>query len=314
MKIIEAQIKKIIDFSNTLSIKDFNNFYSLLCSMNFSEEELEIIQEEYATRNLGIKMDISKTDWVSLFYTNEINRLNRIIQNDDALLKLGGIKALFYGKTGTGKTSLVKKVVDENPNITFEDINFTSLVSSKMGQTQINIINLANKLNESENKKIVFLDEIDSIVSNRITSDLGEHSRIVATFIKFLDILQPNVIFFAATNLVEIIDDAIKRRFNVQLHIEEINFDDLFKVLEHEKIFITKKRQEWLKRHLLNNNFNFGEIKNFKDHLLIEKLNGNEEEEWFIFVEYFLDRFQFDLDNESVRNERKLKKILEGFK
>jgi len=198
--------------------------------------------------------------------------VNYILQNDNLINKIGGVKILFYGPTGTGKTTIVNEIIQINSNIKYKIINFTNLVSSKMGQTQINLINLAEELNQEKEKMIIFLDELDSIVTSRQNSDLGEHSRIIATFIKFLDILSNQIIFISATNLINNIDDAILRRFTIKFDTKLFDLEKFLYFLKQDKFLISKQRENFLKNHLVENDkFSFSDMKIYIDTYNLDK-------------------------------------------
>jgi len=188
--------------------------------------------------------------------------------------KIKGIKIFIYGKTGTGKTTLVNEIIKNNKNYTFEKIDFTNIVSSKMGQTQINLMSLANNLNSLNKKIIIFLDELDSLVTNRANiNELGEHLRIVGTFIKFMDELNDNIVFIAATNLKDRIDEAIIRRFNMILESKTITLDQMDNLLKKETDFnITTNEINILKANIIDNNFTFADTSNYISKYNLDKM------------------------------------------
>jgi len=144
----------------------------------------------------------------------------------------GRFGILFYGPPGTGKTMLAKAAANEWGSAdSFFHIGGPEIVSKYYGESERQIrevFNAAKKKGEKneEEKKgepaVVFIDEIDSVVPRRDRADETER-RIVAQLLSELDGLEDrgNIIVIGATNLIEVIDPAVRRpgRFD-----EEIEF------------------------------------------------------------------------------------------
>lgn len=158
-------------------------------------------------------------------------------------LNAGINKFLFYGSPGTGKTETVKqiaRILDRNLYIA----DFSSLIDSKLGQTQKNIVSFFEEINScnSLDKIIVLFDEIDSIILDRTNSnDLREMGRATSTFLKELDNLNENAIIFATTNLYSHFDKAILRRFDAKVSFDRYSLEDLKEIAEEMVKFYEKK-------------------------------------------------------------------------
>lgn len=306
--------KQTEEFVKSLNTKQFNEFSDIFHSV-YSDNDFLKIQRFFSTKNISfaphdtIYNDASLKLWVNNFYKEEISKVNLIIRSDEIMNKLNGLKILVSGPTGTGKTSLIKRIIEINKDIHFEDIEFTNLISSKMGQTQINLMMTAHRLNELNRKTIVFIDEIDSIITNRLNSDLGEHSRIVATFLKFLDKLDSKIIIIMATNFRDSIDSAILRRMSLEILTTYLDFDKFIDILLKEEIPITTQSANFLKKNIIEkeNNFSFSDVSSFLNHLYIENtMNINGVKPWLLIAKEFCNKFTLNKEDLSERKIREL--------
>lgn len=146
--------------------------------------------------------------------------------------KIGVNKFLFEGAPGTGKTEaakLIAKVLNKNLYI----VNFSELVDSHLGQTQKNIGKLFEDINDFvfSNKNIVLFDEIDSIAIDRINSnDVREMGRATSAMLKGLDTLRDDVVIIATTNLFNVFDKALVRRFDAIINFNRYSREDLIDI------------------------------------------------------------------------------------
>lgn len=128
-------------------------------------------------------------------------------------------KILLHGETGNGKTTIAKKIAVLT-GLPFIEINSDSVLDSHLGSTGKNVNSI---FNEIKMPCVVFWDEIDSIAKKRggdKANSAGGHEgdRIVNSMLVNIDRLNEDVIFIAATNREDILDDAFKRR--IDLHVE----------------------------------------------------------------------------------------------
>ena len=143
-------------------------------------------------------------------------------------------KFLFKGKPGTGKTEAVKHLARILERDLFS-VDFSSIIDSKLGQTQKNITLLFNELNSFSfpDKLIVLFDEIDAIALDRTNSnDLREMGRATSTILRELDKLDDRIVLVATTNLYEHFDKALIRRFDSVIDFDRYSIEDLYKVAE----------------------------------------------------------------------------------
>jgi SpoVK/Ycf46/Vps4 family AAA+-type ATPase len=127
-------------------------------------------------------------------------------------------KLLFHGPSGCGKT-LASYVVAGELNKPMVVVNLGAIVSSKLGETSKNLAKIFRKAAQED--CIIFIDEFDSLGKVRdYNQDHGEMKRVVNTILQLFDYLPQSSIVIAATNQVSMIDEALLRRFDVNLQFE----------------------------------------------------------------------------------------------
>jgi SpoVK/Ycf46/Vps4 family AAA+-type ATPase len=127
-------------------------------------------------------------------------------------------KILFYGPSGCGKTLASYVVAGELEKLMYV-INLGAVVSSKLGETSKNISTIFKKAATEDS--IIFLDEFDSLGKIRdYNQDHGEMKRVVNTILQLFDYLPQETIVIAATNQINMIDEAMMRRFDLKLKLE----------------------------------------------------------------------------------------------
>ncbi len=135
----------------------------------------------------------------------------------NAISKNAGInRFLFQGDPGTGKTETAKRLAKMLERELFV-VDFSAVIDSRLGQTQKNIVQLFDEINNYRDKtKVIFLfDEIDALAMDRTNAnDLREMGRATSTFLRCMDTLSSEAVLLATTNLFNYLDSAIKRRFD----------------------------------------------------------------------------------------------------
>ncbi len=188
-------------------------------------------------------------------YLNKVNfssaplPLPEIIEKDvigiiNSITKNVGVnKFLFYGKPGTGKTETVKQI-SRILNRDLYMVNFSTIIDSKLGQTQKNIVELFKEINNclALDKIIIMFDELDALVLDRTNlNDLREMGRATSTFLKELDSLNEHAVIVGTTNLYSYFDKAILRRFDYKVSFDRYSIDDLKEIGESIFYFYCKK-------------------------------------------------------------------------
>jgi AAA+ superfamily predicted ATPase len=130
----------------------------------------------------------------------------------------GGLKVLFSGDSGTGKT-LAAEVVAAELSLPMLKIDLARVVSKWVGETEKNLE--AAFLEAEESHSILFFDEADALFGKRRSGDSGSgverYSNLeVAYLLQRLED-HPGLVILA-TNLRDEIDPAFVRRFHAILH------------------------------------------------------------------------------------------------
>jgi AAA+ superfamily predicted ATPase len=128
-------------------------------------------------------------------------------------------KILLHGPSGCGKT-LASYVIAGELKKTMVVVNLGAIVSAKLGETSKNLAKIFRKAATED--CIIFIDEFDSLGKVRdYSQDHGEMKRVVNTILQLFDYLPQTSIVIAATNQVDMIDDALLRRFDLNLEFEK---------------------------------------------------------------------------------------------
>lgn len=125
-------------------------------------------------------------------------------------------KILMYGKTGCGKTMTAKAIADHLNKPIFI-VNLATIVSSKLGETARNVHSVFKEANYENS--VLFFDEFDSLGQTRDLDqkDSSEMKRVVNALLQLIDNFPKNSILIAATNQIQMIDEALVRRFQLKL-------------------------------------------------------------------------------------------------
>ncbi|MDH5806721.1 MAG: AAA family ATPase [Candidatus Methanomethylicaceae archaeon] len=214
------------------------SFFKRLAIKRFSSEDLKVLvtiddfkmvarelrgyteqekSDEVMSSVLRIKPSVSYKDIGGLFGIKE--KLFKIISlslSPELASKLSWVPPkgfLLWGEPGCGKTYLSKAIAKENDAAFFYVPAAQLLINAKwVGEPEKNVRDLF-ALARKYAPSIIFFDEFDVIAGKRKGDPISD--RLTAQILTELDGLQPleNVIVIAATNRLEMIDEAIINRF-----------------------------------------------------------------------------------------------------
>lgn len=139
-------------------------------------------------------------------------------------------KIILHGPSGCGKTLAAYVLAGElqQPLII---VNLGAVVSSKLGETSKNLTKIFKKA--CYEKAIILLDEFDSLGKIRdYDQDHGEMKRVVNTILQLFDFMSQNSIIIAATNQLQMIDDALIRRFDLSLKLDFPQIDQIKSLID----------------------------------------------------------------------------------
>lgn len=125
-------------------------------------------------------------------------------------------KMLLYGKTGCGKT-MTAKAIAKKLNKKIIIVNLANIISSKLGETAKNIESLFKEVKYES--AVLFFDEFDSLgqIRDYDNKDNSEMKRVVNAILQLIDNFPKKSILIAATNQIQMIDEALVRRFELKL-------------------------------------------------------------------------------------------------
>lgn len=171
---------------------------------------IEKLTSDYSFENLVCSSDIKE----ELSYFVQEHRDVELLNKFDLPVSN---RILFHGPSGCGKTLASYVLAGELDKMMYV-VNLGAIVSSKLGETSKNLSKLFRQAS-SENC-IIFFDEFDSIGKVRdYSQDHGEMKRVVNTILQLFDYLPQNSIVIAATNQMQMIDDALLRRFDMKINL-----------------------------------------------------------------------------------------------
>lgn len=133
---------------------------------------------------------------------------------------------LLYGESGVGKTAFSRYVAFKL-GMPYLYVNFSRMLDSYLGGTAKNLTHLFNFINQQQ--CVVMLDEIDSLAVKREYGGGGasaEVSRSTTCLLQLLDAVTNDHVIIAATNLVDDVDPAVKRRFTEKHELHRLSSED----------------------------------------------------------------------------------------
>lgn len=169
---------------------------------------IDKLKSDYRLGNLVIDPEVEN----QLIYFIKENNSIELLQKFDLPVSN---KLLLHGPSGCGKT-LASYVIAGELEKPMYVVNLGAIVSSKLGETSKNLTKVFRKAALEDS--IIFIDEFDSLGKIRdYNQDHGEMKRVVNTILQLFDYLPQSSMVIAATNQESMIDEALLRRFDVNL-------------------------------------------------------------------------------------------------
>lgn len=172
---------------------------------------IEKLTSDYRFGNIVCKDEIMEE---LKFFVSEHKQIEKLRKHNLPIAN----KVLFHGPSGCGKTLASYVLAGELEKVMIV-VNLGAIVSSKLGETSRNLAKIFKQA--AQEGCIIFIDEFDSIGKLRdYNQDHGEMKRVVNTILQLFDYMPQDSIFIAATNQVGMVDDALMRRFDLNLHLD----------------------------------------------------------------------------------------------
>ncbi|GAA3946651.1 AAA family ATPase [Chitinophaga oryziterrae] len=197
--------------SDNLTRVGSDTYFNRIEDKELNDLILEKLTSDYTFENLVADKNIQ--DELALFIKEH--------QSAELLRKFDlpiANKVLLHGPSGCGKT-LASYVIAGELKKMMVVVNLGAIVSSKLGETSKNLAKIFRKAASED--CIIFIDEFDSLGKVRdYSQDHGEMKRVVNTILQLFDFLPQNSIVIAATNQKDMLDDALLRRFDLNVKFD----------------------------------------------------------------------------------------------
>ena len=180
---------------------------------------------------------------------------------------------LFYGPTGTGKTTLAN-AISADSGYRFFKIIPSIIISKYVGESENRLAEvfsrLKNYINETGEKIVLFIDEIDSLLTNRggEGSNVSDfNNKVSAVFLEYFgegsDVEQRNflrnIILIGATNSPDDIPENVRGRFFYTIEMPNPDGVSRLAIFNHylgrvhaEKVSISPEDREYIAVELMN--------------------------------------------------------------
>ena len=215
-----AQIAEGETDNSTLSkrITWLSNRYPVLTQAN-AMHEAEINQHTLIKNSITPLSDVFITDKQRETIANTL----KCYSSPEIMEEFGlgnSCKLLLDGPPGNGKTTLAESISHEL-NLPLLVVDFTKILSSGFGESAAKLGKLFRAA--SSTNCVLFIDEMETVLHERstVSRDVGEVKRIVSSLLLEIDRLPSNVFLIGATNHAELLDRAVKRRFNVSMQLDK---------------------------------------------------------------------------------------------
>lgn len=140
-------------------------------------------------------------------------------------------KILLSGDPGTGKT-MTASIIANELKLPFYTILMDKMVTKYMGETSAKLRQVFDIIQSGQG--VYLFDEFDAIGGHRgKDNDVGEMRRVLNSFLQFIERDNSDSIVIAATNNLDLLDQALFRRFDDVLHYQLPSDDEKLLLLKN---------------------------------------------------------------------------------
>ena len=158
---------------------------------------------------------------VSEDVSDKIKRILNEYRNRNKLISYGLTnrrKILIEGNPGTGKT-LTASIIASELSLPLYTVQMDKLVTKFMGETSAKLRQIFDSMGATIG--VYLFDEFDAIGGQRgKDNDVGEMRRVLNSFLQFIERDHSDSLIIAATNNLELLDQALFRRFDDVIHYQ----------------------------------------------------------------------------------------------
>lgn len=153
-------------------------------------------------------------------------------------------KILFFGEPGCGKSMSAERIA-WNLGLPFLKVKFDVIISSFLGETAANLTKLFDGIRDYP--CVLLLDEFDIVGKTRNSSqDVGEMHRIVNILLGLLEEYNSKGLLIATTNLENVLDKALFRRFDDIIEIPKPSKQEILRLTKMTLSSIEKSKDiDW---------------------------------------------------------------------
>jgi SpoVK/Ycf46/Vps4 family AAA+-type ATPase len=268
------------NLNNCNNNKSQNQSSLLVHKSNTPEDILERIKSEILDKNPKIKFD----EVVGLENVKQALKEIIIIPSlrPDLFtgLRTPAKGLLLFGPPGTGKTLIAKAVATECKSVFF-NISASSLTSKYVGESEKLVKALFEVARYPENQPaIIFIDEIESILSKRSENDNEVSKRLKTEFLVQFDGVATSandrILVIGATNRPQDLDPAVLRRLPKKIFVGPMDFKGkanfVFEILSKSKTEHTLIDKDFCKIAEMTENYSNSDLKELCRHACIEPI------------------------------------------
>ena len=200
--------------------------YQLNKHFDYKADEyiLQTVTSSFTMKDLVCTQDVREE---FEYFIKERQQTEALVQMDIPVSN----KILLHGPSGCGKT-LSAYVLAGELNRPLIIVNLGTVISSRLGETSKNLTQIFKTA--VQEKAIVLLDEFDSLGKIRdYDQDHGEMKRVVNTILQLFDFVSQDTIIIAATNQLQMIDEALIRRFDLSIKMDLPNSEQVHALIQY---------------------------------------------------------------------------------